>query len=170
MKFSLIPKYTFENLTDIAPEFLVKRGVRLLLLDMDNTIAPYSRQTPDERTCKWAQSMKRAGIELFIVSNSRRAERAHRFASSLGIGYIRNAMKPSCRRINRLLSRKRFSKSEVALAGDQIYTDTLAANCAGITSIVVRPIELSNIFLAIRHHLEWPFRLIGRIRMKKVRV
>ena len=67
MSFSLIPRYSFRKLTDITPEFLLGKGISLLLMDMDNTIAPYGMSEPDEFTRDWVHTMKTAGIELFIA-------------------------------------------------------------------------------------------------------
>jgi predicted HAD superfamily phosphohydrolase YqeG len=44
-----------------------------------------------------------------------------------------------------------------ALVGDQIFTDTLGANCAGVTSILVTAIHNHNIWLKLRHVAEMPF-------------
>ena len=51
--------------------------------------------------------------------------------------------------------------------GDQIYTDTLGANCAGVTSILVDAISNHNFWLKARHVLELPFILIARNRRMK---
>ena len=53
-----------------------------------------------------------------------------------------------------------------ALAGDQIYTDTLAANRAGVRSILVEPIHLHNVWLRLRHVAELPFIHLAKRRMK----
>ena len=41
--------------------------------------------------------------------------------------------------------------------GDQIYTDTLGANCMGVTSILVKAIDNHTFWLKARHVLELPF-------------
>ena len=53
---------------------------------------------------------------------------------------------------------------QAALVGDQIFTDVLGANCAGATSILVKPIHLSNIWLKLRHVAEQPFIFFARKR------
>ena len=55
-----------------------------------------------------------------------------------------------------------------ALVGDQIFTDTLGANCAGVRSILVNAIDNHNIWLKLRHVAEMPFILIsGNRRIHK---
>ncbi|NLB28610.1 MAG: YqeG family HAD IIIA-type phosphatase, partial [Clostridiales bacterium] len=129
-----------------------------LMLDLDNTIAPCSRKTPPSELLAWINEMKSAGIVLYIVSNSRREDRVSSFAGAFGIPYIYRAKKPSPRAVLRLLKKLRVLPENAALAGDQIYTDVLAANRAGAISIIVHPLKLINPVLALRFALELPFR------------
>jgi hypothetical protein len=110
----------------------------------------------------WAQMMRQRGIELFIVSNSKRPQRVESFARQLGIEYIKAAGKPSVRGINQAMERRSKTPEQSALCGDQIFTDVLGANRAGVTSIVVHPIKFTNPFLALRYFIELPFRAAGK--------
>ena len=164
MSFSPIPDYKFKALTDITVVFLREHNVSLLLLDLDNTVAPYGAVSPTAELLAWAEEMKCAGITLCIVSNSKKAGRVSSFADALGIIYIYRAKKPSPRRTRELLEKLQIHHSVAALVGDQIYTDVLAANGARVMSIVVRPIKFTNIFLALRFALELPFRALRRMK------
>ncbi len=106
-------------------------------MDMDNTIAPYGMSEPDEFTRDWVNTMKTAGIELFIVSNSRRVGRTERFAEILSIGYVKEAKKPRTRALRRVLEIKGVEPKNAALVGDQIFTDTIAANCGGVLRLLL---------------------------------
>ena len=57
MSFSLLPTVRCEALTDLSPEILKERGIELLMLDFDNTIVPYTTNTPDADMEQWLQSM-----------------------------------------------------------------------------------------------------------------
>ena len=162
MSFSPVPDYRFKELCDISAGFLIKNGVSWLLLDLDNTIAPYGVASPSEEVVAWADQLKGAGISLHIVSNSKKTGRVSSFADALGISYIYRAKKPSPRAVRELLQKLKVAPSKAALAGDQIYTDVLAANGAGVMSIVVHPIKFTNPFLALRFALELPFRALRR--------
>lgn len=162
MKFILAPEYSFNKLTEVTPEFLNKNGITLLLLDLDNTIAPYGQTAPGREVVRWAEACREKGITLFIVSNNRSSERAGSFARALGIEFVYRAKKPSGRGIARALELTGKSRGETALAGDQIFTDVLAAGRSGITSIMVEPISLKNPLLAIRYFFELPFRKMSR--------
>jgi HAD superfamily phosphatase (TIGR01668 family) len=158
MSFLPFPKYKFQKLSDITADFLVEKGVELLMLDLDNTVAPYGAETPTEPVLRWAESIRAAGIGLYIISNSRKEGRVKAFAQALGVPYILRAKKPSPRKPREAMRALDVKPENAALAGDQIYTDVLSAKLAGVTPILIRPIKLSNPLLALRYVLEAPFR------------
>jgi HAD superfamily phosphatase (TIGR01668 family) len=158
MSFLPFPKYKFPKLSDITADFLVKNGVELLMLDLDNTIAPYGAELPPEPTLRWAESVLATGVRLYIISNSRKEGRVKAFAQALGVPYILRAKKPSPRKPREAMRALNVKPENAALAGDQIYTDILSAKLAGVTPILVEPIKLSNPLLALRYALEAPFR------------
>ena len=84
------------------------------------------------------------------------------FCSHYGIPCITHAKKPFTKGIRQCLTQFDVPPSEAALVGDQIYTDTLGANCAGVTSILVKAIDNHNIWLKLRHVAEMPFILIAK--------
>jgi len=161
MSFSLLPKYKIDTLLRVTPEFLHSVGVSLLLLDLDNTIAPYGQDAPDAVTLEWAQKMCDAGITLFIVSNSRKTRRVSAYAAALDVGFVYHARKPSPTKVLEAAKICGIDVGSAALAGDQIFTDVLAANRAEAVSLLVKPIRLSNVFLALRYAAEQPFRAFG---------
>jgi predicted HAD superfamily phosphohydrolase YqeG len=106
--------------------------------------------------------MKANGITLFILSNSRLRGRVEAFAGALGIGYVKAAGTPSPTGLLRAMLAAGFEPFESALAGDQIFTDVLAANAAGAMPVIVRPKNCVNPFFAVRYALEAPFRALAR--------
>ena len=131
-----------------------------MLLDLDNTMAPYGTVVPTREIAAWADHVRESGIQLFILTNNNGSERVKALSEALGMGYIMGAKKPFVTGINRALEKLGYSREETALAGDQIFTDVLAANCAGITSIIVRPIKIVNPLFNLRYWLEAPFRAL----------
>ncbi len=150
----------------MTPRLFTNRGVKLLVLDLDNTLSPYGEDRAAARLLDWVTQMKRAGLELFILSNNR-GDRPALFAKQLGIGFSGHARKPFSKSLKALLADKGLAPSEVALIGDQIYTDVLCAVNTGVLSVLVRPIALSNPLLALRYGLEAPFRGVYRWKRKK---
>ncbi|MCL2408239.1 MAG: YqeG family HAD IIIA-type phosphatase [Oscillospiraceae bacterium] len=164
MSFSPIPKYSFRDVTDIEPGFLKKLGIKFLMLDLDNTLAAYGQTKLTDEVSQWAADMKDSGIELYIISNTHRKERVASFAQQLGVEAISVAGKPSPKSVLAAMISANREAHESALAGDQIFTDTLAANSAGVLSILLRPIKCKNPIYAIRYMLEIPFRLACKNR------
>ena len=164
MPFSFLPKIITDRLTDITPELLRERKIRLLMLDFDNTIVPYTTTDPTEEMENWLKNMNALeDIRLCIVSHSRN-DRVPKFCRERDLDVITHAKKPFTKGINECLARYGISASEAALVGDQIYTDTLGANSAGVTSILVKAIDNHNFWLKARHVLEKPFIFAARKR------
>jgi len=158
MKVSLLPDVTINKLTDVKAQPLIGRNIRVLLLDLDNTIAAYHAQYPDEGIISWSADMKSAGITLFIVSNSRRESRVKRFAETLDIGYVHRARKPFARVMRSVLKGLNAAPGSAAMCGDQIFTDILGGSASGALTILVEPVKLEHFFHKVRYVIELPFR------------
>lgn len=163
MSLSLLPTLIADAVTDLTPELLHDRGIRLLMLDFDNTIVPYTTDVPTEKMAAWLQTMLASDIPICVVSNSHKP-RVRVFCESRGIPCITHAKKPFSRGILECLRKFDMPPGECALAGDQIYTDALGANCAGVQSILVSAIHNHNIWLKLRHAAELPFIFVARKR------
>ena len=156
MPFSPLPKIITEKLTDITPELLRERKIRLLMLDFDNTIVPYTTDVPTAEMEAWLKAVAESDIEVCIVSNSKR-DRVKIFCKAYGLDCITHAKKPFSKGIRQCLEKYGIEAKYCALAGDQIYTDTLGANGCNVKSILVEAIDQHNIWLKLRHVAEMPF-------------
>lgn len=163
MAFSLLPKMIVPALTDVNSDLLKARGIKLLMLDFDNTIVPYTTSTPTKEMSAWFGNMAQSDIKICIVSNSKR-DRVKKFAAEYGIACITHSRKPFPKGIRECLDKFQLDPEECALVGDQIFTDTLGANCTGVTSILVKAIDNHNIWLKLRHAAELPFIFLARKR------
>ena len=158
-----LPTYRIKAITQLTPEMLQAVGIQLLMLDFDNTIVPYTTNIPTEEMEAWLKMMLASDVKICVVSNSRN-NRVKIFCEKYGIDCITHAKKPFPKGIKECLARYGLPKSACALAGDQIYTDTLGANCAGIRSILVKAIHNHNFWLKLRHVAEMPFILLAKNR------
>ena len=163
MRFSLLPWVMTHGVTDLRPEYLESKGIRLLMLDFDNTIVPYTTSIPTEQMQTWLQTMLKSNIRLCVVSNSHK-DRVKIFCQQWGIPCITHANKPFSKGIRECLAKFDLPPEACALAGDQIFTDTLGANCAGVRPILVQAIHNHNIWLKLRHAAEMPFILASKKR------
>lgn len=166
MGFSLLPKIIVPALTDVSAELLRRRGIKLLMLDFDNTIVPYTTSTPTAQMHTWLETMARSDIQICVVSNSHK-DRVKIFCEKYGIACITHANKPFSKGILECLERFHMDPAACALVGDQIFTDTLGANCTGVMSILVKAIDNHNFWLKLRHVAEMPFILMARKRRIK---
>ena len=161
MRFFPIPDMMKRDIYEISPEEMKDRGVELVMLDVDNTLAPYTDDNASGRLVEWAEKLKKSGLKLFILSNNK-GKRPERFAKALGIEYIGKARKPFTKTARQALEKMGLAPEKAALVGDQIYTDTLCAVRTGMLAVLVEPIKFTNIFLWLRYQLERPFRAVGR--------
>ncbi len=163
MPISFLPTYITAAATDLQPKWLQERGIRLLMLDFDNTIVPYTTDRPTPLMAGWLRWMQLSNIQVCVVSNSRN-DRVRRFCAKHGVDCIVRAKKPGTKGIRECLERYGIPPQEAALCGDQIFTDTLGANRAGVRSILVEAIDNHNFWLKLRHVAEKPFIFAARKR------
>lgn len=160
MSLSFLPAYITEAVTDLEPTWLLNQGIRLLMLDFDNTLVPYTTDEPTEEVVSWLERMQASSVIICVVSNSHK-ERVRKFCERYEIPCITHAKKPFSRGIQQCLAQFGLPASSTALVGDQIYTDTLGANLNGVRPILVKAIRNHNIWLKLRHGLEMPFILMA---------
>lgn len=134
------PDHTFYCYRDLDAAFLQREGITVLLLDIDNTLAPYEQPLPDEHIRAWLQSFADAGIRVAFLSNNH-ADRVELFNGTLGLPMRYDAHKPLPRTAKRLIRSLGGTKKSAALMGDQIFTDVLCAHLAGIRAMLVPPIK-----------------------------
>lgn len=164
MPLSFLPKLITDELTDLTPELLRQQDIHLLMLDFDNTIVPYTTNVPTPAMAAWLEKMNALeDIKLCVVSNSHN-DRVPAFCREYGLACITHAKKPTTKGIRECLGKYEMPAAKAALVGDQIYTDTLGANFAGVTSILVSAIDNHNFWLKARHVLELPFLFLAGSR------
>ncbi|MDR0986239.1 MAG: YqeG family HAD IIIA-type phosphatase [Ruminococcus sp.] len=132
------PWAVYESAWDITPEFLKKNGIKAIFLDIDNTLSAHCADKPFPEVSAWLERIKSAGIKVILVSNNH-YPRIKPFAERLGLPFVTDAKKPLPVGYKKALSQLKIKKGEAAAIGDQIFTDILGANLAGIKSIFVFP-------------------------------
>lgn len=149
--------FAFWRVTEITPEFLIKNKIRGLLLDLDNTLTTHDNPVPGEGVTEWLDSMRSAGIKMVIVSNNH-PPRVKPFADMLGLDFVCEGKKPLSSGFNRAQKRMGIPFSQLAVVGDQIFTDMLGANLKRVRGIFVYPIEHEKTkFFKLKRWAEKPF-------------
>ena len=168
MKFTLVPEYRFERFDEAGADFLLSIGIRSVLLDIDNTLEPYEHDLPGEHVISWLNSLYAAGIKTAIVSNNGK-ERVETFNKSIGMPAYSKAGKPFKKNLLKAMADINAQKESCIFIGDQILTDVWAAHNAGITAILVPPInDKKDPFTRFKRILEGPIqRKYDRIHKEK---
>lgn len=133
------PDDLIDHVTEITPEFLARRGLRGLLLDLDNTLVPYGSYDEAAEVIRWATELRGAGIGIYLLSNAT-GKRAAFWLERLGFGGVGMAGKPNPRAFQKGVQELGLRPEQVGMVGDQVFTDILGGNLAGMHTILVRPL------------------------------
>jgi len=168
MPFSLIPNRLYSRYTDLTPQLLHELGVRLLLCDLDYTLAPRSMAKPDETLHTWISACREAGITVMILSNNRSKKRVETFCGELGIRYVGHAGKPGTRGFREAMALAGETSKHTAMLGDKLLTDVLGARRAGVLALMVEPLGgPAGAWNHVLHGLQQPFKQIAKRRCRK---
>ena len=163
-----VPDHIMDRFDDVTPAFLQAEGIDFLLIDIDNTLAPYEEALPNERVKAWFRALEQNGIRAILVSNNH-AERVALFNSELGLPAFADCHKPSPKRLRKLVDSFGANLSSTSALGDQIFTDVWGAKKMGARAILVPPIrDKKTLFFRTKRLLEKPFLRLYRKRHGKV--
>lgn len=151
----LKPNFVFDTFLDITPEFLFENHIKALLLDVDNTLTgSHKSKVLRDGATEWFDLMHKNGIDLVILSNAK-TDRAKAFAESIGLDFIGMSAKPLPFGFFKAAKKTGWRRSNIAMVGDQIFTDILGANISGVISILVTKITPEeSLSFRIRRKLE----------------
>ncbi len=156
MALKFTPDYMFATYRDITPKFLSSIGIKAMLIDIDNTLAPYEQPLPDESIKAWFASLDEAGIKCAFVSNNE-AERVDLFNSEIGIPAFSKSGKPFSKNLYKAMALLGSEVSNTVMLGDQLLTDATAGNNIDLVTIIVPPIrDKNNFFFRTKRRLEVP--------------
>ena len=136
MNKKYIPFAHAKALHEIDVAFFKKLGIKNILVDLDNTLDSYKAKTPSEDTLNLIKKLKDHDINVIIVSNNR-SSRVKPYADALGIKMTSMNMKPFPNKIKKLMKQDSLKIEETILVGDQLLTDIIAGNKAGLRTILV---------------------------------
>lgn len=152
-----VPDFYYDTVYDVTPELLLKRGVKGIILDIDNTLVPYEIPEPTEEVRGWLTLMTENGMKIAFVSNNH-APRVELFNKTLSFPAFPDSGKPLKKSCLKALEAMECKPEEVALIGDQVFTDVLAGKIAKMnTTVLVKPIkDKKNLFFRFKRLLEKP--------------
>ena len=115
-----------------------KNGIKCILPDLDNTIAPYKTKEPDKKLKELIASLER-DFKIIILSNGTK-RRVRPFKEKLNVDSAHSSKKPFKGKYKKIKELYKFEENEIACIGDQLITDIYGANKLDITSILVNPL------------------------------
>ena len=130
----------------IEIEWLKDLGIRCVLMDRDNTCVPRDSKVAPPAVMQWIDDVHEAGIPTCIVSNNFHSKQVERSAAELGSQVIHHAMKPAPFAVRKALRKMGVTPDEAILIGDQVYTDIIAGNLAGVRTVLVRPQSTTDLW------------------------
>ncbi len=164
LSYLLTPDYLFDTFDQITPAFLRELGIEALLIDIDNTLAPYEQPEPDERIRGWFAELEKNGIRAALISNNH-VPRVEEFNRTLGLPAYPDSGKPGSRSLLAAMKEMGSTPENTAGLGDQLLTDTLAVHRLDMISLIVPPIkDKTTLFFRAKRLLEKPF--LRRYRKK----
>ena len=165
----LTPDVIFDSVHDIDFDSLREKNIKGIIFDIDNTLVSYKTKKPTENISILLNKLKSEGFDICFVSNNSR-ERVDIFNDGFQFFSFPDAGKPSAKYIREALKAMKLDGCNVALVGDQLFTDVAAAKRSKIMAILVTPIEpVETAFFKFKRFMEKPFirRYYRRNRRKK---
>ena len=144
----LYPNAYFEKIQDITIQFLIKNKIKALILDVDNTLID-KHENLSQDVINWVKELKGQGVKMHILSNTNRKAKVERVANTLQLNYEYFGMKPLSIGFNKVRKILNEDSSRIAVVGDQIFTDIIGGNRAGMFTILLEPISKKEYWYTI---------------------
>ncbi|AEW05092.1 HAD superfamily (subfamily IIIA) phosphatase, TIGR01668 [Sulfobacillus acidophilus DSM 10332] len=149
----LKPRLFVQSIYDLDLAGLVGRGIRGLILDLDNTLVGWNQPHAPRELLDWFQRVQQQGIKTYIVSNNWEA-RVTAFSRLVGVAGIAKAAKPRRWAFRQAMAAMGTEHETTAVIGDQIFTDILGGNRLNLFTILVHPMDSREF---------WTTRIVRRI-------
>ena len=150
------PDYKFNKVSDIPDSFFLEREIKWALLDIDNTLVPYTSPLPSDDAIAFLDRLESLGIKYIFVSNND-DNRVKLFCDNLGREYefLAKARKPLTKKAKSALKKLGADIKNTVLIGDQVFTDVYCGKRLGITAVMVDPIEAKETpFFGFKRRME----------------
>lgn len=162
----LCPRTSITSLFELTPGFFQTRGIRGLIIDLDNTLVAWGKDEINPRIKEWVQEMQAAGLKICILSNALE-HRVQAIGKRLGVPWVSRAIKPRKPPFRRALKILGTDPKETAVIGDQIFTDIWGGNRMRLFTIWTRPLATEE-FISTRAVRRLERLVVKRFRKKGV--
>ena len=159
----IYPKAYFSSVLDIKIGFLIKNKIKALILDVDNTLIDYNKNLSED-IIKWSHELQGQGIKMYILSNTNKKEKVENVAKKLEIEYEYFAKKPSKKGFLKIQNNLNLKPENLAVVGDQIFTDVIGGNRCKMFTILVDPVDEKDFW-----YTAWKRPIENKIKKKIVK-
>ncbi len=135
----LTPTRVVQSVKEVDLDQLKELGVRAIITDLDNTLVPWRHYEVSPGVVEWLAKLEVEGIKICIASNTLHTERLEQLAKTMGIPFVDRVRKPRTGGFLRAMALMDSTRESTAVYGDQLFTDVLAGNRMGLTTILLRP-------------------------------
>lgn len=135
----MLPKMYIESFNKLNLDFLIAKGIKLIICDIDNTLVSHDEPYPNDDVKKFIEAVFSKGLNIVLISNNNK-NRVSLFAKELELDYFYSAKKPLSYTYKKIRDRYNISFNNVAAVGDQLLTDILGANRLNIYSVLTEPL------------------------------
>ena len=143
---NIYPRLYLKNITEITQQIISKNKLKGFILDVDNTLIDFDKKIlPGAK--EWIEDLKKQDIKLVILSNSNKKDKVQMVAEKLGIPYLFFAKKPLKTGFKKAQKILNLQPENIAVVGDQIFTDVIGGNRSKMFSILVEPISKKDIWV-----------------------
>ena len=139
------PNEWHRNIFDVDYDRMMANGIKLFVFDMDNTLARWKASKVDEKVMELLKRLSK-NVHVTVLSNGNSPSLSW-LAVNSDLNILRHSHKPLTGKLIKLMKRFGVSKSEVVVIGDQLFTDVLMSNLAGVYSVKVEPISKEEILI-----------------------
>ena len=136
----LKPDIQIRSLADLDLFRLRQKGIKAVLIDLDNTISPWRQNRITREARDFFRRAAAEGIRVILFTNAKEP-RARKAAAAAGLEVFPAAKKPFPGSYARIREQLGLKPAQILTIGDQIFTDTLGGNLAGCTTVLIPPLE-----------------------------
>lgn len=134
-----LPNTYVNSVFDIKPEYLLEKGIKGIITDLDNTLVSWDTERANDQVIQWFDHMLKHRFQMMVISNNNE-KRVSIFSKPLNIPYISKARKPLTHSFKKAADQFQLAPTEIAVIGDQLLTDVLGGNLGGFYTILVVPV------------------------------
>lgn len=145
LKELIYPNLYLEKVEQITIDILNNNNIKALILDVDNTLIDYYKNLSIKKI-KWADKLKEQGIKIYILSNTSKKDKVEKVANALDVPYKMFAKKPSKKGFFEIQKKININFENIAVVGDQIFTDVIGGNRCNMFTILVDPVDKKDLW------------------------